>query len=76
MFCPRIAHAFKKFIDEVGLIDLNMGGRRFTYISDVGCKLSKIDRFLVCSNVLAVFPAMAVTALLREYSDQAITIPS
>ncbi|KAL4561065.1 hypothetical protein LXL04_033227 [Taraxacum kok-saghyz] len=69
VFCPRIAYAFNKFIGDAGLLDLNMGGRRFTYFSDVGCKLSKIDRFLVCPNVLAVFPSAAVTALPREHFD-------
>ncbi|KAL4592668.1 hypothetical protein LXL04_005671 [Taraxacum kok-saghyz] len=64
-----IAADFNKFIVDNGLLDLNMGGRRFTYFSDVGCKLSKLDRFFVCPNFMNGFPSAAVTTLPREYSD-------
>ncbi|KAL4561276.1 hypothetical protein LXL04_033440 [Taraxacum kok-saghyz] len=69
VFCPRVAQDFNEFINSSGLIDLNMGDRKFTYFSEVGCKLSKIDRFLLCSNVLSNFPTASVTALPREHSD-------
>lgn len=40
----------------------------FTYFSDVGCKLSKLDRILICPNFMATFPNSYVLALPREYS--------
>lgn len=43
-----------------------MGGRRFAYFFEDGCKL---DRFLVCPNFLAAFPFADVTAFPREFSD-------
>ena len=69
VFCPYIASDFNKFINENGLLDINMGGRRLTYFSEVGCKLSKLDRFLVCPNFMTGFPSATATALPREYSD-------
>ena len=54
-FSHYTAAFFNNFIHDSGLIDLNMGGRRFTYLCDLGFKLSKLDRFLVCPNFLAKF---------------------
>ena len=56
VFCPNTAKHFNKFITGAGLLDLNMGGRRFTYFNDVGCKHSKLDRFLVCANFIPLSP--------------------
>ncbi|XP_076927601.1 uncharacterized protein LOC143591213 [Bidens hawaiensis] len=61
--------AFNSFILAAGLSEYNMGGRRFTWMSDDGCHLSKIDRFLVCGNFLDKWPTRSVTALPRELSD-------
>lgn len=47
-FCPASATTFNYFIHESGLHDFNMGGERFTYMSMVDAKLSKLDRFLAC----------------------------
>ncbi|KAL4565980.1 hypothetical protein LXL04_030088 [Taraxacum kok-saghyz] len=65
-FCPRIAYDFNAFISNAGLLDLKMTGRRFTYFCDVGCKLSKLDRFLVSTSFLSSFPAATVIALPRD----------
>ncbi|XP_022014661.1 uncharacterized protein LOC110914156 [Helianthus annuus] len=46
-----------------------MGGAKYTYISDRGDKLSKLDRFLVCIGFLEQWPGAALTALERRYSD-------
>lgn len=67
--CPIVAATFNKFIADAGLLDLNMGGKRFTYFCDDGYKLSKLDRFLVYPNLLTSFPSAYVTTLPREYSD-------
>ncbi|XP_022007783.1 uncharacterized protein LOC110907058 [Helianthus annuus] len=46
-----------------------MGGGRFTYISDRGDKLSKLDRFLVCCGFMEMWPSASVLALNRVTSD-------
>ncbi|KAJ0693696.1 putative Endonuclease/exonuclease/phosphatase superfamily [Helianthus annuus] len=45
------------------------GGGSFTYISDNGTKLSKLDRYLVCLGFKERWPNAAVIALEREASD-------
>lgn len=46
-----------------------MGGERYTFMSRVDAKLSKIDRFLACSNFLGNFPSLTAIAHRRELSD-------
>ncbi|KAJ0580350.1 putative Endonuclease/exonuclease/phosphatase superfamily [Helianthus annuus] len=68
-FSPANAEAFNNFILSAGLSEYHMGGGRFTYISDNGVKLSKLDRFLVCLGFLDKWPTASVWALSREASD-------
>ncbi|XP_022040197.1 uncharacterized protein LOC110942741 [Helianthus annuus] len=63
------ADAFNHFILSAGLVEYNMGGGNFTYISDNGRKLSKLDRFLVCLGFMEKWPNASVIALDREVSD-------
>ncbi|XP_076881344.1 uncharacterized protein LOC143529431 [Bidens hawaiensis] len=67
--CDSDMAPFNNFILMAGLFEYNMGGRRFTWMSDDGCHLSKIDRFLVCKNFLNKWPSGLVTALPRIYPD-------
>nr|GEY90826.1 RNA-directed DNA polymerase, eukaryota [Tanacetum cinerariifolium] len=46
-FNTKEADEFNEFINRAQLIDISMGGRRFTRVSDDGKKFSKLDRFLV-----------------------------
>ncbi|KAJ0727756.1 putative RNA-directed DNA polymerase [Helianthus annuus] len=64
-----VADAFNQFILAAALHEYNMGGGRFTYISDNGTKLSKLDRFLVCLGFLERWPNASVLALNRDISD-------
>lgn len=76
-FYPSCAFAFNKFIQEADLKEFNMGGERFTFMSWVDAKLSKLNRFLVCSSYLNSFPFSAVIAHPRELSDHSpITLQS
>ncbi|KAJ0477029.1 putative RNA-directed DNA polymerase [Helianthus annuus] len=68
-FSESSAEAFNQFILSAGLVEYNMGGGSFTYISDNGRKLSKLDRFLVCLGFMENWPNASVTALDREASD-------
>lgn len=75
-FCIYSAMCFNNFIHEAGLTDLSMGGRRFTYMRDDDLKLSKLDRFLVCSNFLTAQPHSSVKAFPYEFSDHSPIILS
>ena len=46
-FNRRGAELFNNFITGDDLIDIPLGGKRFTRVSDDGLKFSKIDRFLI-----------------------------
>ncbi|KAJ0434139.1 putative RNA-directed DNA polymerase [Helianthus annuus] len=63
------AYSFNNFIRMAGLIEYKMVGGRFTYITDDGTKLSKLDRVLVCDNFMALWPHASVIALKWELSD-------
>lgn len=68
-FCQSSANDFNSFINRSGLTEFSMGGRRYTYLSLDNNKLSKLDRFLVCSNFMLAQPRSSVTALPRDHSD-------
>ncbi|XP_021991982.2 uncharacterized protein LOC110888782 [Helianthus annuus] len=69
-FSSANADAFNHFILYTGLCEYQMGGGgKFTYISDSGKKLSKLDRFLVCLGFMEKWPTASVMALTREASD-------
>ncbi|XP_022019730.1 uncharacterized protein LOC110919782 [Helianthus annuus] len=68
-FVAANAEAFNHFILSAGLCEYNMGGGKFTYISDRGDKLSKLDRYLVCIGFMERWPTATVQVLKREASD-------
>lgn len=69
IFCQSSAKYFNNFIEHAGLYEPKMGGFRFTYFQRAGVKLSKLDRFLTCSEFLRVFPHASAIALPRDKSD-------
>ncbi|XP_052625598.1 uncharacterized protein LOC128132721 [Lactuca sativa] len=69
IFCTRSANDFNHFIRSAELADLKMGGQRFTYFKTQGAKLSKLDRFLVCSSFLSISPLASCFAMERDLSD-------
>uniref|UniRef100_A0A251TXQ6 Putative RNA-directed DNA polymerase, eukaryota, Reverse transcriptase zinc-binding domain protein n=1 Tax=Helianthus annuus TaxID=4232 RepID=A0A251TXQ6_HELAN len=50
-------------------MEYQMGGRKYTYHSDNGMKMSKIDRFLVCRNFMNTWPEAFLVALANAVSD-------
>nr|GEZ70891.1 hypothetical protein [Tanacetum cinerariifolium] len=52
IFDDAEAYSFCDFITRVGLIDLPLGGRRFTRFDEGGKKASKLDRFLISHSFL------------------------
>ncbi|XP_022039968.1 uncharacterized protein LOC110942499 [Helianthus annuus] len=63
------AENFNKFIFDNGLLEFPMQGRNFTCIRDNGRKLSKLDRFLVCSEFFNGWPQTCVRVLPGRHSD-------
>ncbi|GJZ32761.1 RNA-directed DNA polymerase, eukaryota, reverse transcriptase zinc-binding domain protein [Tanacetum coccineum] len=57
LFNSQGAANFNAFINQIGLVDLNIGGRNFTWMNKMGTKMSKLYRFLLsesefCSTTL------------------------
>ncbi|XP_071687253.1 uncharacterized protein [Rutidosis leptorrhynchoides] len=63
------ARKFNDFITGNNLIDLPMGGRKFTRVSDDGLKFSKLDRFLINDHFNLMWSILSVIALERSLSD-------
>ncbi|XP_076932415.1 uncharacterized protein LOC143597936 [Bidens hawaiensis] len=68
-FIASNAAAFNKFIEEADLVEYQMGGGQFTYISDRGDKFSKLDCVLVCRRFMNGWPNVSLTVLAKECSD-------
>jgi len=60
---------FSQFIDDNGLIDLPLCGRRFTWFKGDGTSMSRIDRFLLSEEWCIQWPNCLQVALLRSLSD-------
>ncbi|GJT04635.1 putative RNA-directed DNA polymerase, eukaryota, reverse transcriptase zinc-binding domain protein [Tanacetum coccineum] len=52
LFSRNEADHFNSFIDSLGLTDLPIGGRYYTWMNKAGTKLSKLDRFLIFDRFL------------------------
>ncbi|GJW03798.1 RNA-directed DNA polymerase, eukaryota [Tanacetum coccineum] len=60
---------FNGFITDMRLVEIPMGGRRFTRVSDDGLKFSKLDRFLLNDEFNNLWGNISVVALDRKLSD-------
>ncbi|XP_071704196.1 uncharacterized protein [Rutidosis leptorrhynchoides] len=63
------AENFNDFIERTRLIDIPLGGRKYTRLSDDGIKFSKLDRFLVSEEFHQLWRDLSSVALEREWSD-------
>ncbi|XP_071741927.1 uncharacterized protein [Rutidosis leptorrhynchoides] len=63
------ARRFNDFIIRNNLIEIPIGGRKFTRVSDDGRKFSKLDRFLVSDSFINMWQDLSVMALDRRESD-------
>ncbi|XP_071727736.1 uncharacterized protein [Rutidosis leptorrhynchoides] len=68
-FFDNWAKRFNEFINRNSLVDIPLGGRKFTRVSDDGLKMSKLDRFLVSDDFLSFWNDLKVVALDRSVSD-------
>ncbi|GAU10444.1 hypothetical protein TSUD_420650, partial [Trifolium subterraneum] len=60
---------FNSFIDNNFLIDLPLGGRKFTWYRGDGITMSRLDRFLLSKSWISRFPNSIQEALPRTLSD-------
>ncbi|GJY16968.1 RNA-directed DNA polymerase, eukaryota, reverse transcriptase zinc-binding domain protein, partial [Tanacetum coccineum] len=51
-FSRSEAQVFNKFVADLGLHEMMMGGNSFTWMNKLGTKMSKLDRFLLSEEVL------------------------
>ncbi|XP_071732730.1 uncharacterized protein [Rutidosis leptorrhynchoides] len=68
-FNSNEARVFNSFIDNTGLIDVQLNGRRFTWMNKVASKMSRIDRVLVSSNTFINGDDYKLEVLNRVHSD-------
>ncbi|PNX84817.1 cysteine-rich receptor-like protein kinase, partial [Trifolium pratense] len=71
----RVGHSsldhipFQRFIDDNSLIDLPLGGRKFTWYKGDGSTMSRLDRFLLSEEWCMAWPNCAQVAQMRGLSD-------
>ncbi|XP_071713248.1 uncharacterized protein [Rutidosis leptorrhynchoides] len=63
------AKRFNNFIMGNSLIEIPLGGRLFTRVSDDGLKFSKLDRFLVSDVFFSFWNSLSTIAVDRKHSD-------
>ncbi|XP_071704398.1 uncharacterized protein [Rutidosis leptorrhynchoides] len=68
-FCERRAKLFNDFIKDNSLLDLPLGGRTYTRITDNGRKFCKLDRYLVSENLFLQWPNLNVMVLDKKHTD-------
>lgn len=60
---------FNDFINDTRLVEIPMGGQKFTKVSDDGMKFSKLDWFLLNEDFNTLWGNLSVTVLDRKLSD-------
>ncbi|XP_071738628.1 uncharacterized protein [Rutidosis leptorrhynchoides] len=68
-FIDYRAKWFNEFIENNRLIDIPMGGRNFTRVSDDGLKYSKLDLFLTNDKFISIWRDLTAMVLDRHLSD-------
>ncbi|XP_022024124.1 uncharacterized protein LOC110924424 [Helianthus annuus] len=63
------AMIFNNLISEAGLLEYQMSGYKYTYMTEDGSNLSKIDRVLVCDAFIGNWPCARFEALARHLLD-------
>ncbi|XP_071740403.1 uncharacterized protein [Rutidosis leptorrhynchoides] len=69
IFISSRANKFNSFIKDNGLVEIPLGGRKFTMVCDNGFKLSKLDRFIASENFLNLWCDLSAIVLDRKFSD-------
>ncbi|XP_071727246.1 uncharacterized protein [Rutidosis leptorrhynchoides] len=69
IFIPSRAKRFNDFISDNSLVEVPLGGGKFTRVCDNGVKMSKLDRFLASDNFLNQREDLSALVLGRKFSD-------
>ncbi|XP_071739026.1 uncharacterized protein [Rutidosis leptorrhynchoides] len=69
VFMDHRAKILNDFIDRAQLIEIPLGGMKFTRISDDVLKYSKLDRFLVLESCIESWVDLVACTIDRKYSD-------
>ncbi|XP_071727435.1 uncharacterized protein [Rutidosis leptorrhynchoides] len=69
IFNQSWADLFNQFINRTCLIEVLLGGKKFTRICDNGVKFSKLDRFLVSDQLCHLWPNLSANTLDKHLSD-------
>ncbi|GKA56638.1 putative RNA-directed DNA polymerase [Tanacetum coccineum] len=65
---------FNDFINDARLVEIPMGGIKFTRVSDNGLKFSKLDRFLMNDDFIKLWGNPSVIELDRKLSDHCLIV--
>ncbi|XP_022011664.1 uncharacterized protein LOC110911363 [Helianthus annuus] len=68
-FNRTCAKDFNEFIDETGLVEYSIRGRKFTFLAPNSNKLNKIDRVLVSKDFFEAWPDACFGVLPRLHSN-------
>lgn len=60
---------FNDFIRDCSLMEFRLGGRKYTWMSDDGKRMSKLDRFLACDEFHLRWGNAVATILPLRFSD-------
>ncbi|GJR69948.1 RNA-directed DNA polymerase, eukaryota [Tanacetum coccineum] len=69
VFNAHEASIFNSFIQNSGLVEVELGGCSFTWCHKSASKMSKLDRFLVSDSLLNICPNFNAITLERFLSD-------
>ncbi|CAM8951096.1 unnamed protein product [Rhodiola kirilowii] len=69
-FNEKDAYLFQEFIQDLGVMDMPLKGRRFTWGNKNGA--SRLDRFLISPGVLSSWPKIEQLGLDKGLSDHAV----
>ena len=65
---------FNQFIDHADLLDIPLGGARFTWSNKWGLKFSELNRLLVSDGVLGHFPHLTGFVLEKKILDHRLIL--
>ncbi|GJS97852.1 RNA-directed DNA polymerase, eukaryota, reverse transcriptase zinc-binding domain protein [Tanacetum coccineum] len=74
VFNERQSDIFNEFITTSSLIDIPLGGFKFTWTDKWGSKMSKLDRFLVFERFYEVFPHATCVVLEKGILDHCLIL--
>ncbi|GJR05549.1 RNA-directed DNA polymerase, eukaryota [Tanacetum coccineum] len=73
-FCRQTLEDFNRFIINSDLVELQIGGRRFTRVDKHCTRMAKLDHFLMSNGLVDKFPNMVGTVLPRLWLDHCLIV--